>query len=116
MCNTYFEGQGLLPCDLSVIWGYLGILGAALLLVNLLTVKSMSDAVELNTTCEAAYKYFHSRGRVHAEAIAFYSAEVVEVAGASRCCDEVARSSQTLSGTENCMRATPKESKTLRYV
>jgi hypothetical protein len=60
MCNTYFEGQGLLPGDLSVIWGYLGILGAALLLVNLPTVKSMSSAVELNTTCQAAYKYFHS--------------------------------------------------------
>jgi hypothetical protein len=65
MCNnTYFVGQGLLPGDLSVIWGNLGILAAALLLVNLPTVKSMRGAVELNATCQAAYKYFHSRARV----------------------------------------------------
>jgi ABC-type uncharacterized transport system fused permease/ATPase subunit len=56
----------------------------------------MSSVAENLAKCESAFKFAHSRIRLHAETIALYGAEDVERAEISRAFDDVMENSKTL--------------------
>ncbi len=94
--TTYFIGTGLVLGDLTTLWTYVAIFSAALVIINLPTIKRMSSVAENLAKCESAFKFAHSRIRLHAETIALYGAEDVERAEISRAFDDVMENSKTL--------------------
>ena len=78
--TTYCVGTGLLPGSLSVLWSGLAYCLLGVIAINLPTFKQMSLAAEQRAKCEAAFKFVHSRIRLHAETIALYAAEDMEKA------------------------------------
>jgi ABC-type uncharacterized transport system fused permease/ATPase subunit len=74
----YAIGTGLQPGNISDLWAGLGYLLLAVIAINIPTFKQMSRSVENRARHEAAFKYVHSRIRLHAETIALYAAEDVE--------------------------------------
>jgi ABC-type uncharacterized transport system fused permease/ATPase subunit len=73
LMSTYFIYSGLVLGDLNTIWTYIGYFSAALLIINIPTVKKMSAVAEKLAQCESKFKFTHSRIRLHAETIALYA-------------------------------------------
>ena len=76
--TTYCVGTGLQPGSLSLLWTGLAYCLLGVIAINIPTFKQMSLAAEQRAKCEAAFKFVHSRIRLHAETIALYAAEDVE--------------------------------------
>jgi hypothetical protein len=74
----YAIGTGLQPGNIEDLWAGLGYLLIAVIAINIPTFKQMSRSVENRAKHEAAFKFVHSRIRLHAETIALYAAEDVE--------------------------------------
>ena len=74
----YAIGTGLQPGNIEDLWAGLGYLLVAVIAINIPTFKQMSRSVENRAKHEAAFKFVHSRIRLHAETIALYAAEDVE--------------------------------------
>ena len=72
------------PGNIKDLWAGLGYLLIAVIAINIPTFKQMSRAVERRAKHEAAFKFVHSRIRLHAETIALYAAEDVEKTEISR--------------------------------
>ncbi len=94
--TTYLVGSGLLLGNLVIMWTYIAYFAAALLLINIPTFKKMSAVAEQLAKCEAAFKFVHSRIRMHAETIALYGAEDLEKVEVSRSFDAVVKESNRL--------------------
>lgn len=94
--TTYLVGSGLLLGNVGTIWTYIGYFAAALFLINIPTFKKMSAVAEQLAKCEAAFKFVHSRIRMHAETIALYGAEDLEKAEVARSFDAVMKESNKL--------------------
>ena len=74
----YAVATGLQPGNVKDLWAGLAYLLLGVITINLPTFKRMSQAVERCAKHEAAFKFVHSRIRLHAETIALYAAEDVE--------------------------------------
>jgi len=94
--TSYLVGSGLLLGDIGTIWTYIGYFAAALIIINFPTHKRMSAVAENLAKCQAAFKFVHSRIRLHAETIALYSAEDVERAEVEQSFDAVGQQSKEL--------------------
>jgi ABC-type uncharacterized transport system fused permease/ATPase subunit len=93
---SYSVGTGLQPGNIKNLWAGLGYLLVAVIAINLPTFKQMSRSVESRAKHEAAFKFVHSRIRLHAETIALYAAEDVEKAEVSSSFSRVVSSSKQL--------------------
>jgi hypothetical protein len=96
LMSTYFIYSGLVLGDLNMLWTYIGYFSAALLIINIPTVKKMSAVAENLAQCESKFKFTHSRIRLHAETIALYSAEDIEKTEITRSFDAVIENSKLL--------------------
>lgn len=96
VAHRYSVGTGLQPGNISDLWAGLGYLLIAVIAVNLPTFKQMSRSVESRAKHEAAFKFVHSRIRLHAETIALYSAEDVEMSEVTSSFDSVVSSCRRL--------------------
>ena len=67
----------------------------AVVFINVPTFNQMSRVAEQRAKCEASFKFVHSRIRLHAETIALYAAENVEISEISRSFHAVVRSSES---------------------
>jgi hypothetical protein len=88
----YAIGTGLQQGNISDLWTGLAYLLLGVIAINIPTFKRMSQAVERRAKHEAAFKYVHSRIRLHAETIALYAAEDVEISEVNRAFDSVVSS------------------------
>jgi ABC-type uncharacterized transport system fused permease/ATPase subunit len=96
LMSTYFIYSRLVLGDLNTLWSYIGYFSAALLIINIPTVKKISAVAENLAQCESKFKFAHSRIRLHAETIALYSAEDVEKSEIARSFDDVIENSKIL--------------------
>ncbi len=94
--RSYCIGTGLQPGNIKDLWAGLGYLLIAIIAINLPTFKQMSRSVENRAKHEASFKFVHSRIRLHAETIALYAAEDVEMAEISSAFALVVSSSKQL--------------------
>jgi ABC-type uncharacterized transport system fused permease/ATPase subunit len=96
MITTYAVATGLQKGNIENLWAGLGFLLLAVIAINIPTFRRMSHSVERRAKCEAAFKFVHSRIRLHAETIALYAAEDVERSEVSRAFEHVVSSSRQL--------------------
>ena len=87
--TRYAIGTGLQQGDISNLWTGLAYLLLGVIAINIPTFKRMSQAVERRAKHEAAFKFIHSRIRLHAETIALYAAEDVEISEVTRAFESV---------------------------
>ena len=66
----YVVATGLQPGNIQSLWSGLGYLLIGVIVINIPTFKQMSGAMERRAKHEAAFKFVHSRIRLHAETIA----------------------------------------------
>ncbi len=92
----YAIGTGLQPGNIEDLWAGLGYLLVAVIAINIPTFKQMSRSVENRAKHEAAFKFVHSRIRLHAETIALYAAEDVEKTEVSGAFESVVSSCRKL--------------------
>jgi ABC-type uncharacterized transport system fused permease/ATPase subunit len=92
--RRYCVATGLQPGNIKDLWSGLGYLLIGVIAINIPTFKKMSRSVELRSQNEAAFKFVHSRIRLHAETIALYAAEDVEISEVSRAFESVVSSSK----------------------
>jgi ABC-type uncharacterized transport system fused permease/ATPase subunit len=91
----YCVATGLQPGNLTDLWTGLSYCLVAVVFINIPTFKHMSRVAEQRAKCEAAFKFVHSRIRLHAETIALYAAENVEASEIARSFDAVVLSSKS---------------------
>ncbi len=92
LVTRYAVGTGLQRGNISELWAGLAYLLLGVIAINLPTFKRMSQAVERRAKQEAAFKFVHSRIRMHAETIALYAAEDVEISEVNRAFESVVSS------------------------
>jgi ABC-type uncharacterized transport system fused permease/ATPase subunit len=94
--TSYLMSSGLVLGSIAVMWTYIGYFAAALFMVNIPTFKKMSAVAENLSRCEAAFKFAHSRIRMHAETISLYGAEDIERVEVARAFTAVVKECDTL--------------------